>query len=101
MPEHPILHGIPLGCISDVFGEVKERFAYDPYGNFAVLDSAYSGTSDAFSWVTLHQGKRFDAATGLYQFNFREYSPTLATFLQADPIGYPDGMNRYQFVFSK
>src|SRR5947209_20146270 len=25
------------------------------------------------------------------------YSPTLGRFLEADPIGYPDGANRYEY----
>jgi hypothetical protein len=51
--------------LSNVFGTVLQREVYDPYGSVTTLNASWGTTSDAYSWVTLFQGKRFDATTGL------------------------------------
>jgi RHS repeat-associated protein len=71
---------------------VVERFVYDPYGQVTVLAPDWSGPiSDAYSWVYLYQGGRYDATSGLYDFRNRDYSPTLGRWLQQDPVGYAGG----------
>ena len=39
-----------------------------------------------------------DGETGLYHFRARAYSPSMGRFLQLDPAGFVDGMNRYQYA---
>jgi RHS repeat-associated protein len=50
----------------------------------------------AYGWVYLFQGSRFDAASGLDDRRDRQYSPTLARFLQVDPAQSDE--NLYRFV---
>ena len=45
-----------------------------------------------------YAGYRFNAETGHYAVRFRVYSPTLGRFIQTDPAGYVDGMNRYEYA---
>ncbi|MEM1356262.1 MAG: RHS repeat-associated core domain-containing protein [Planctomycetota bacterium] len=41
------------------------------------------------------QGLRLDETTGLIDNRYRVYDPRLQRYLQPDPLGYPDGLNRY------
>ncbi len=90
----------------DTTGTVVERYAYDPYGKATVLDpgtwtvrgAGQYGTS-SYGWVYLHQGGRYDTATGLYNFRNRDYSPTLGRWMQQDPARFSAGDNNlYGFV---
>jgi hypothetical protein len=114
-----------VGKVSGTW-QVVERFRYDPYGAPTFLDPNWavdSGGSD-YGWVHLHQGGRYDAATklahfrwrdlhvelgrwtrqdpatGLVNFQMRDLNTGLGSWVQVDPTGYVDGMNLYQFVTS-
>jgi RHS repeat-associated protein len=86
----------------DTSGAVVERYAYDPYGVFAVLDANWDADADGLSdvaWKYLHQGGRWDSDAGVYSFRNREYSPTLGRWLQMDPLAFDsDDTNLYRFV---
>jgi uncharacterized delta-60 repeat protein/RHS repeat-associated protein len=82
--------------ISDVFGAVQERFVYDPYGGATTLTSSWATTSETRGWKYLHQGGRYDSTTGLYSFRFRDYSASLGSWIEPDPMDYSDGASRYQ-----
>jgi len=88
-------------ALTDANETVIERYEYDAYGSATVLDADGSSDADGLSDVEnpyLFQGRRLDLETGLMQYRFRDYSPTLGRFLQRDPIGYPGGMNVYQYA---
>jgi RHS repeat-associated protein len=80
-------------------GELMERMEYDPYGQVRFLDWDGEEKLDGqFGWTYLHQGGRYDASAGLYDFRNRQYSPTLGRWMSADPLGYVDGMNVYGYL---
>jgi RHS repeat-associated protein len=84
----------------DTSGTVLERFTYDRYGTFAVLDANWAADADGVSdvaWRYLFQGLRFDALGGGYDIRHRYYLPSLGRAVQVDPTGYPDGMSRYEW----
>jgi RHS repeat-associated protein len=87
-------------ALLDTFGNVEERYVYDPYGKATVLDDAWSTlTSSAYDWQYLHQGGRLDEETGLYSFRHREFSPTLGRWLQNDPLSFGGGdTNLYGYI---
>ncbi len=87
-------------------GAVVERYLTDPYGNVKVLDGNWWGRiSDEselsyYGNVYFHQGGRYDATSGLYDFRNRSFSPVLGRWTEEDPAGYVDGMNEYEYVRS-
>jgi RHS repeat-associated protein len=68
-------------------GGVVERYVYDPYGNMTVLTATWGTVSgSAYTWIYGHQGGRFDATTGLYEFRHRDLSSVLERWIEVDPI---------------
>jgi RHS repeat-associated protein len=82
-------------------GNVLERYVYDPYGVPTVLNPTTWLAQDpnSYKWTYLHQGGRFDNASGLYSFRHRDLSPTLGRWIQMDPIRYAaEDLNLYRVV---
>jgi len=85
-------------------GNTEASYNYDAYGVVYGRGAAerhievIPGRPSAFKRGTdyLYTGKRQDAATGLYDYGFRDYAPRLARFTTVDPI--KDGRNWYAYV---
>jgi RHS repeat-associated protein len=94
----------------DTTGAVQERFIYDPYGkptdasgqNVSALNPNWTTETggDSYGWVYLHQGGRYDALTGLYNFRHRDYSPTLGRWIEEDPLNLLAGDRNLYRAFS-
>jgi len=81
----------------DSEAEVMSQEAYYPYGGTAW----FAGRSevDASYKTVRYSGKERDA-TGLYYYGIRYYAPWLQRWVNTDPMGDVDGLNRYRFVRS-
>jgi RHS repeat-associated protein len=79
-------------------GAVEERFTYAAYGSVTVLNASGATTTDSYNWTTMFQGGTIDAATGLYEFQRRDYNPTEERWLETDYLGHATGLNLYEFV---
>jgi RHS repeat-associated protein len=87
-------------ALVDTSGSVVERYIHDPYGSVTILTPAWGSRGvSAYVWVHLHQGGRYDDASGLYHFRHRDFSPTLGRWVSQDPIGFAGGdANLYRYV---
>jgi RHS repeat-associated protein len=81
-----------LGSVRSTTGEygtLEERYEYDAFGK------PYKG--DLENGMNLgYTGKPYDAATGLYNYGYRDYKPEVARFTTVDPVR--DGSNWFAYV---
>jgi RHS repeat-associated protein/uncharacterized delta-60 repeat protein len=90
-------------AVTDAVGKVMERYVYDPYGVYTVMNGDYTTDADGVQDIDqpfLFQGGRVETATGNFDFRNRFYRPTLGRWTGPDPSGYIDGLNVYQSVRS-
>jgi RHS repeat-associated protein len=73
------------------------------------VGSVWSAQLDPYGLAHIEKGKQFhqplrfpghffDAETGLHYNRFRYYDPTLARYLESDPIGIDGGVNLYAYT---
>ncbi|HZU37483.1 MAG TPA: RHS repeat-associated core domain-containing protein, partial [Gemmataceae bacterium] len=87
-------------ALVSISGTVLERYVYDPYGGVTYLTASWGSQSGSnYGWHYLFQGGRLDPATGLYDFQRRDYCSSLSRWSERDPIGFGAGdSNLYRVV---
>ena len=59
-----------------------ERYVYDPYGAVTYLTASWGSQSGSnYAWHYLFQGGRLDVGSGLYDLQYRDYSPNLGRWV--------------------
>ena len=88
-------------------GSVAERYEYDAYGEPRVFGGVNGGgVSEGFAPLAvsrvgnpyMHQGLRRDDESGLHENRYRMLHSRLGRFMQRDPAGYVDGLNRNAYL---
>lgn len=88
-------------ALSDIAGNVIERYAYDAYGKPHIFDgNGLPRAATFYGNPYLFTGRRYDTETALYYFRGRMYDAELGRFSNRDPAEYPDGYNLYAGYFA-
>ena len=78
-----------ITALTDSSATIKERYAYDGYGNMSIFDgsgSARTSTSEGNRYT--YTGREWDEELGLYHYRARMYDSLSGRFLGRDPIGF-------------
>ncbi|WP_197455952.1 RHS repeat protein [Stieleria neptunia] len=91
-----------ITALTDSSGTIKERYAYDAYGNLSIFDgSGAARTSTAEGNRYTYTGREWDKELGLFHYRARMYDAISGRFLSRDPIGYSDSASLYEYVGSR
>ncbi|MCA9137045.1 MAG: RHS repeat-associated core domain-containing protein, partial [Planctomycetales bacterium] len=78
-----------ITALTDLSGTIKERYAYDAYGNPSVFDgSGTARTATAEGNRYTYTGREWDEELALFHYRARMYDPSCGRFCSRDPIGY-------------
>lgn len=76
---------------SNIYGAPEDNFSYDIFG------TPVQGSFTELSFKGF-AGKSYSKTTGLYDFGYRDYSPSSASFTSSDPVR--DGTNWFSYCHS-
>jgi RHS repeat-associated protein len=105
------VHGLSSAVVlSNVNGEIVERYSYDAFGRPTVRigagsngiwltndDTTASTPVSAYGNCWMFTARQWDMESGLYYYRARFYNPSLGRFLQTDPIRYYGGWGYSSF----
>ncbi|MEW7996631.1 MAG: DUF6531 domain-containing protein, partial [Candidatus Thiodiazotropha endolucinida] len=77
--------------VTDEKSRLKWQVEYDPFGRAQIK-------TQRISFNLRRPGQYEDAESGLYDNYLRRYDPDSGRYLEPDPLGNLDGMNRYAYV---
>jgi RHS repeat-associated protein len=78
--------------LTDAGQQTVAEYSYDAYGNLRGSGGSQAGQPYRYST------KEYHAASGLYDYGYRFYSPSLGRWINRDPIAEQGGLNLYGFV---
>ena len=88
-------HTDRLGSVSSVTGADGMSVSYQRYSAWGTAEEAFGEPIPTYGYT----GRELDA-TGLLYYRNRYYDPQIGRFIQQDPLGFIDGVNRYAYVMN-
>jgi RHS repeat-associated protein len=87
-----------IAALSDENADIVESYSYDVFGAPTIYDENKTEISQsAIDNPYMFTARRADDETALYYYRARYYAFDIGRFLQTDPIGFYDGLNRYTY----
>ena len=84
-------------ALTDDTGDVKERFAYQPYGQSEALNEDFTLYSDTdYEWEYRFTGRELDLESGLQINRYRYLHLQLGRWVNRDPV-FPYDRQQYQY----
>ncbi len=100
-PHRDVLGNVTF--VTNVEGDVVERYSYSVTGNVTIMDEqggVLSDTTIGNRWM--YTGREWLPEVGLYDYRNRMYSASLGRFLQPDPLKFRAGdVNMYRYVSNR
>ena len=90
-----VLFTLSSGADGHVSGPIDYDVFGEPVTETGVFVGASGGSGGISALVFAYAGKPYDPVTGLSDYGFRDYAPTLARFTTVDPVR--DGSNWYAY----
>ncbi len=88
-------------AISNASNVLIEAYEYDAYGKPMIFDGSNNPlATSAIDNPYLFTGRRWETETGLYFYRTRYYSPDLGRFIHRDPLGFVDGLSKYEYALN-
>ena len=76
-----------VAALSNISGDIVERYSYDVFGQPAIKDAGGAVISDSnYDNPYMFTGRRLDEETDNYYYRARIYDPETGRFLQPDPV---------------
>lgn len=85
------IHADERGSVVAVSNDAGNAITINSYDEYGIPGANNQGRFQ-------YTGQAWLPELGMYDYKARMYSPTLGRFMQADPIGYGDGINWYNYV---